>query len=213
MGSTSDMNRFRSARFNMFMNLISADGDISILDIGGTVSYWKQVSGIYGVDRFKVTIVNIDQDEDQDENLVLHQGDACNLSMYSDFAFDVVHSNSVIEHVGRIQDMSRMAAEVRRLAPSYFVQTPNAGFPIEPHYKLPLVHWLPENARIAFLRRLGRVPNDVVKATAAVQRISLLNRRQMSSLFPDAEILEEKWLGLTKSLLAVRDGRGKGAVR
>jgi hypothetical protein len=32
----------------------------------------------------------------------------------------------------------------------------------------------------------------------------LLNRRQFASMFEDAQIREEKWLGLTKSLMAVK---------
>jgi hypothetical protein len=97
-----------------------------------------------------------------------------------------------------------MAAEVRRLAPQYFVQTPNIGFPVEPHFRLPFVHWLPEQARISVLQAAGRIPRDPLKATPAVQRIALLSKSQMQALFPDAIIWPEKVLGLTKSLVAIR---------
>jgi hypothetical protein len=35
--------------------------------------------------------------------------------------------------------------------------------------------------------------------------IRLLTKKQLSELFPDCDIWEEKFLGLTKSLIAVRD--------
>src|SRR3546814_8846589 len=71
-----------------------------------------------------VTIVNMEGETGDDGPFQLRLGDACNLSEYADNSFDIVHSNSVIEHVGRWEQMKMMAAEVRRLAPVYYLQTP-----------------------------------------------------------------------------------------
>jgi ubiquinone/menaquinone biosynthesis C-methylase UbiE len=211
MGQESRVNRYRRARFELFMRLIDKNKPVSILDVGGTLPYWKQLGDLYKSDRIKITVVNIDQEEAEDENISVRNGNACDLAEYPDNSFDVVHSNSVIEHVGQMVQMQQMAAEIRRLAPSYFVQTPNAGFPIEPHYKLPLVHWLPEHARVGVLRKLGRVPDDPLRATWVVQRTFLLTKAQMRALFPDAELINEKWFGLTKSIIAMRNG-SKAAI-
>ena len=72
------------------------------------------------------------------------QGDATALP-FPDSAFDVVHSNAVIEHVGGRERQRQMVREALRVARSVFITTPNRLFPVEVHTRLPLVHWLPES--------------------------------------------------------------------
>jgi len=103
----------------------------------------------------------------------------------------VVFCNSVIEHVP-LDERERFASEIRRVAQRYFVQTPNRWFPIEPHYMLPLIQFIP-----AKLRR--HLDDRIIRSY-----IELLDRRGLHELFPDAQIIEERRFGLTKSLLAVR---------
>ncbi len=134
--------------------------------------------------------------------------DATDLSGFADNSFDIVHSNSVIEHVGNWDRMCRMAGHVRRLAPVYFLQTPSFWFPYEPHFRFPGFHWLPEQARAHLLMRFNlgfggkRATYDA--AMRGVQSAYLLSERQMRVLFPDAEIMKERAFGLTKSFMAVR---------
>ena len=203
-------NRFRQRRMAKFLELLKPMLDqgrpVRILDVGGTVDFWKALPGLYGHERAEITVVNLDSEERDEANLRIRAGSACKLD-YADNSFDVVHSNSVIEHVGHWPEMTAMAAEVRRLAPSHFIQTPNIWFPVEPHFKLPFVHWLPEPARLALLARAGKAPKDVARGTMAVQRISLLSAGQMKYLFPDSDIWRERVAGLTKSLVAIRRGK------
>jgi len=181
---------------------------VRIVDLGGTAAYWRALPDLYAASDVEITVLNLDGEATQDANLLVRHGNACAVE-FPDMAFDIVHSNSVIEHVGHWPEMALMAAEVRRLAPSYFVQTPNAGFPIEPHYKLPFVHWLPEQARISALKAAGRLPCDMPadQATLRVQGICLLGKAQLGTLFPDARIWRERVAGLTKSLVAIRGDR------
>jgi len=101
-------------------------------------------------------------------------------------------------------------AVLSRLAPAYFLQTPNVGFPIEAHFSLPFIHWLPEQMRAAILRApKGKyVPKDAPydAAIEMVQRVVLLSGGQVRELFPDAEVRAERVLGLAKSWIAVREG-------
>ena len=56
---------------------------------------------------------------------------------FRDASFDVVFSNSVIEHLGDAQSQVRFAAEVARVGNAYWVQTPNRLFPVEQHLFMP----------------------------------------------------------------------------
>lgn len=200
-------NRFRQARMQRFLSLVAplmSNGAVRILDVGGTAAYWRALPGLYGAPNVEITVVNLSGDERDDANLRIRKADARSLP-FVDMSFDVVHSNSVIEHVGRWTDMQAMAREVRRIAPVYFVQTPNFWFPFEPHYRLPLAQFLPELPRAAVvnaLRRFGE--RGLRRALAEVRSIRLISRRQLGILFPDATIERERAFRLTKSLIAIR---------
>jgi hypothetical protein len=184
-------NSFRQHRMRKLLELVPMDRKVSIIDLGGTAAYWRALPALYGLANVEITVMNLDQEPLTDRNLTVTNGDACATGL-ADNLYDIVHSNSVIEHVGDWPNMEAMAREVRRLAPAYFIQTPNYWFPIEPHYKLPLVQFLPKSLRRA-------VTSD------DPERIRLLSARQMRSLFPDAELWRERVCGLTKSLVAVRN--------
>jgi hypothetical protein len=100
------------------------------------------------------------------------------------------------------------AAEIRRVAPRYYVQAPNRWFLVEPHLLAVGIHLLP----FPVLRRLVRwlsvwgwvAKPDQAAIDATLASIRLIDRKQMQPLFPDAEIHAETFLGMTKSLIAVR---------
>jgi hypothetical protein len=129
-----------------------------------------------------------------------------------DQSFDIVFSNSVIEHVGDRDQQRLFANEVRRVARRYYVQTPNRRFPIEPHLLTPFIHWLPRSWQRTIVRRftiwqwIERPAPDrrAYYIEHYLRDIRLLNRADVARLFPDAQIQQERWMGLTKSLIAVR---------
>jgi len=185
----------------------AARGRLRILDVGGTSQYWRPYQAELRTLDAAITLLNLQQlDDIRDENFT--RGSATDVP-FPDGAFDLVHSNSTIEHVGSWPQMLKAAAEIRRLANAYYVQTPNFWFPVEPHFRAPLLHFLPEQlrARLVMRVRLGFAETrsaTISDAMLQVQDARLLDRRQLAALFPDAEILDERFFGLTKSLIAIR---------
>jgi hypothetical protein len=204
--------RFRARRLALFLTIvdeiIAKKGECRILDMGGSIEYWRDLESVWGGRKLAFTIVNLDLSEASDPRYAVHQGDCRNLSNFPDMSFDVVHSNSVLEHVGRWPDMRAMAHEVRRLAPRYFVQTPSFWFPLEPHFRVPFFHWLPEPLRIALVMRrsCGAFPRaeTIDDAQRFIEDAILLDARRFKTLFPDGRLERERLLGLTKSLIAIR---------
>jgi hypothetical protein len=205
-----DGNHFRRERMKLFLSLLGMPSSkpLHILDIGGTASYWRATEDLWKPWPLRFTIVNLDVEPSDDGRFAIRAGNACSMPEYADNTFDLVHSNSVIEHVGHWAEMSAMASEVRRLAPSYYLQTPNFWFPIEPHYRTVGYQWLPESTRASILtkRKLGfRGPTKSFDAAMRdIQSVNLLTAAQMRELFPDAELRRERFFGLAKSLIAIR---------
>jgi len=208
--------RMRARRSQAFVTLIEASfqrrGECRILDVGGTVNYWNILPRDFLLSRnVRIVLQNLTATPLAPQAAQIFEsvaGNACSMPEFTDAQFDLVHSNSVIEHVGLWPQMCAMAKEVRRIGRAYYVQTPNYWFPIEPHYLVPFLHWLPFPLRIqlSLRMRMGTWPRsrDVDQAVSAQQAAILLNARMMRALFPDARHEKERVLGLPKSLLAIR---------
>lgn len=204
-------NRFRVRRFHLFRSLVhltKGARPVRVLDLGGTAEYWRALEPLWRDLDLEITLLNPAIPIDRAPRFHHVEGDARDLAAIPDGAFDIVHSNSVIEHVGDGAQRAAFAREARRVAPRHFIQTPNFWFPIEPHVQLPLFHWLPDpwGETLLTWRRWGHVPRapDRAAAAAALGQMRLLSRREMARLFPDSVIVPETWCGLTKSLIAIR---------
>lgn len=207
--------RFRARRMQRLLPIlekIAADkGGVHVLDLGGTVRFWSLLPpGTLERLNLSITLVNLPGSvlPEPPPRFTALAGDACDMAGHADSSFDLVHSNSVIEHVGDWARMQAFAAEVHRLAPRHFIQTPDWAFPIEPHFITPFFHWLPRHLRLWLVQRaaLGhfRRASSPVEAARMVDSARLLSYRQMKMLFPDSQIERERLLGWPKSLIAVR---------
>jgi len=128
--------------------------------------------------------------------------DGCNLP-FRDDAFDLAFSNSVVEHVA---DPVAFAREIIRVGRRYYVQTPSRWFPVEPHLLTPLIHYLPMWWRSKLLRHFtvwGLVSKpDQQEVDDFLSTTHLLSAGDMRTLFPHAQLVRERFLGLTKSVTA-----------
>jgi SAM-dependent methyltransferase len=192
----------RMAHFEEHMKLT---GKEVILDVGGDTTNWHLTQTSPKVVLFNL---NIPSDAVDDDRFAWIQGDATALP-YGDGEFELVFSNSVIEHLGNFASQKKFAAECRRTGGRLWIQTPALGFPIEPHYLTPFVHWLPKWMRRRLLRWCSfwgwMTRPSQQKVDEQVAEIRLLSKREMRELFPDCEILVERFCFWPKSYIAVRD--------
>ena len=212
LDQSSLSSRFRAKRFSharqVILSILGQKGSCRILDVGGTEKYWGIAPDIVENKNVEIDLLNLNEATASKPNMRAMVGDVCDISWIDSNGYDLCHSNSLIEHVGSWQNMMKAASEIARVAPCYFVQTPYFWFPIEPHYRQPFVHWLPEQirARMLMKRRRGYVDRkeDLHESMTAVQHLYLLDRMQLSHLFPDARIVSEKLGFITKSLMAIK---------
>jgi SAM-dependent methyltransferase len=180
--------RSRRRKLALFLELMQPDASTTVLDVGvdeislgeagghgGCTTHnfleerypWPQritALGLHDGSRFRLRYPRI----------AYVQGDACALP-FPDDAFDVVHSNAVIEHVGGRERQEAFVREAVRVGRRVFLTTPNRWFPVELHTRLPLVHWLPESLSATAYRLAG-------KPWAAEN--TLLSAGELTALFP-----------------------------
>jgi hypothetical protein len=182
----------------LFCERFSINRNTNVLDMGGGAFNWTIIP-----DRPRVTILDVYEHDNKADWATYVIGDGCRTSFKSS-SFDVVFSNSVIEHVGGIERQRQFAEECMRCGRGFFVQTPNKWFPVDTHTLMPFVHWVPRlfrrmirfSPRFVFFRPDACDLNDF-------SNMRLLGKRDLQILFPGAEIIEEKFWGITKSLIAV----------
>jgi 2-polyprenyl-3-methyl-5-hydroxy-6-metoxy-1,4-benzoquinol methylase len=180
---------------------------VRILDVGGEELYWERV-GLVQDNDVTITLLNLNKAEVKYPNFRSEAGDARKMDEHKDKEFDIVFSNAVIEHVGTFNDQLLMANEVQRVGKSYFVQTPNRYFPIEPHFLFPFFQFLPMFAKVFLIRHfaLGWTPriSDRKEAEELFRSIRLLTKKELMKLFPGAKIYNEKVFGVTKAFIVYK---------
>ena len=196
----------RRRRFLLLENLLRPlPRPIRILDVGGTVSFWRTMDhGRLG--EIHVTLLNRFAQDDLPPRFRSEVGDARCLDAYRPEDYDVVFSNSVLGHVGTFEDQKRMSNEIKRIARRYFVQTPNRYFVVDWRTLVPFFHFLPIRLRAWCVCHVPIAPFGRLSSySSAVEWASLvrdLTRREVRILFPDAKLVRERLLGITKSFIA-----------
>lgn len=210
--------RWRAKRFDHFLTRLKVSRGDTLLDVGGF--WWNWTESVQIPDR--IVCLNPDLAEFPKERFPHHnidqvQGDGCHIQA-SDQEYEIAYSNSVIEHVGDFSKQVAFAAELRRVGKRIWVQTPAKECPFEPHYLAPFVHWLPGKIAGFVMRYL--TPRSLIEGPNSkeidllIASTRLISRREMDSLFPDCEILTERFLWIfPKSYIAVRHEPTPAAAR
>ena len=196
--------RTRERRWRMFEECFPNVSEMSVLDLGGTADAWRLIP----IRPARLVFLNVRAPGELSGAEII-MGDACNPPdrVWRE-RFDIVFSNSLIEHLGGHSRRQTFAEVVRSLADHHWVQTPYRYFPVEPHYAGPLFQFLPLGARARLVARwpIGSLATvkDPAECLAQAQGTELLSRTEMRGYFPDAMLLTERVLGMTKSLIAFR---------
>lgn len=208
---------FRQRRLGMMQTAcpeLFDDQPRRVLDLGGSRHFWASLP--VDLSLKQVVIYNISHSET--EMAGDHPAARIPIRLYdgvrlpeADGSFDVVVSNSVIEHVP-LAMRAGFVSELRRVGRRFLVQAPAFEFPVEPHFIFPMLHWLPRwlgrpLVRISPWYVLSR-PGPA-HARAYFDEIALPSAADIRQLFPDARIDRETVLGLTKSYLVSPGASGQ----
>lgn len=197
--------RARLRRWEQFVGRFPDIAQLSVLDLGGTVDAWLRAP----IRPAHVHLVNLEAFPAQIPSWIeADQADVCDLPGWiSQRSYDLVFSNSVIEHLGGHVMRRRFAQAVQTLGPRYWVQTPYRYFPLEPHFLGPGFQFVPIALRGPLIRRWPLVHSPIGDLSEAVEvalTTELLGKVEMRHYFSGAELLTDKVAGVTKSLIAVR---------
>src|SRR5262245_51077934 len=114
---------FRRRRVQKFLDIFSPTPSMHILDVGGMPRAWHGVPI-----QSRLTLLNIEPFDEYEASFLRPNhsvvlGDGTRLP-FADRSFDLVYSNSVIEHLGTWERQSAFASEARRVGRGYWIQTP-----------------------------------------------------------------------------------------
>lgn len=187
----------RKKRMALFSKIMQPSKDMKILDLGGQPFIWDCIDT-----PLNITCLNlpgIAHEEYHSHHKIQYvSGNACAMPEFKPGDFDMVFSNSVIEHVGNAEMRKKFADEVLRLTNCYWIQTPCIYFPIEAHCGMPFWWFYPDSLRQYFLRKWRkRLP----AWTEMVETTDVVTHKEFRSIFPNSKITHE-WMLFPKSLIA-----------
>lgn len=209
---------WRARRFKLFCRTFglsvesAATSGVTLLDVGGWPGDWVSRPRVVAhIDTLNLTRPNFDPEKHPDFSLRVLVGDGCAMG-FADGQYDIVYSNSVIEHLSTWERQQQFAAEMQRVGRGVWCQTPAFECPIEPHYMALFIHWMPKKIQRLLLRRF--TPMGLVsrltpeKADRWIAETRLLSKREMRTLFPGCTIRTEYLIPriIPKSYIAYRKG-------
>src|SRR3954468_15531813 len=143
--------RSRARRWADLRERIDWDDVKRVLDLGGKPTFWTDATIL--ARPLEITCLNLRAEPGShrlgEATVDVVVGDATDPPV-DPADYDLVFSNSVIEHVGG-EDAIRACAGDTRRGRHYFLQTPNRWFILEPHFVLPFHFLLPRRVKAAIV--------------------------------------------------------------
>lgn len=187
----------RRCRTKEFIRLMKPKENMKVLDIGGQPTIWDNVAV-----PLKITCLNLPgiaiTNHQTHHDISYVEGDGCNMPDFEVDEFDLVFSNSVIEHVGDYEKRKMYAQEIQRLSNTYWIQTPYKYYPLEAHCGMPFWWLYPQALRSLFLEQWRK---ELPDWTEMVEETNVISTKEIKELFPKAKVMKE-WFVFPKSIIA-----------
>lgn len=202
-------NQFRAKRFRYFLDLIEGlPKPVKILDIGGTQLFWERMK-FTSPDDVYIILLNNEPVKTTLPNFTFVHGSASEIDLIPNNNYDIIFSNSVIEHAGNFSKQKKMADGITGTGKKFYIQTPNFYFPLEPHFLFLFFQFLPKKFKIFLLRHfnLGWYEKQCDKQSAerTADSVNLVKFKELKVLFPNSKIIREKFFFLTKSFIVLNN--------
>ncbi|WP_042342521.1 methyltransferase domain-containing protein [Calothrix sp. PCC 7507] len=190
----------RKRRMQLFGEWLGSANNkpLRVLDLGGSSEIWEFVERPLDITLLNLPGENRDRKKSRCHRFTYVEGDGCDVKAFGDQEFDLVFTNSVIEHVGDEEKQEAFAREVIRLGHRYWVQTPSKYFPIEAHCGMPFWWFYPASWRDRLIKRWREKLPDW---TDMVEGTRVLELERLQQLFPNAKLKVERILGFPKSYI------------
>lgn len=174
------------------LNKVTTFDGMKILDIGcgndgRSVQNWIDPTyQITGIDLYPEDKINIAH-----SNFTYFQQDARDMSRFEDNEFDLAISVGMMEHIGHLPDLQKMAQEINRVAKAYVIVVPWRYALIEPHFKWPFFQLLPAEIQTQLVHRLNlhNLSKKLSKDPLYISKHFLwLTAKQWQSIWPDSKV-------------------------
>ena len=183
----------------MFISLMKPEEGMRILDIGGQPQIWDFIDI-----PLNITCLNLpgiaQKNHKSHHNIKFVEGDGCNMPQYNMGDFDMLFSNSVIEHVGPESNRALFASEVKRICTTYWIQTPYKYYPFEAHCGMPFWWFYSEKMRQKFINKWKK---EVPAWAEMVETTTVVTVPELKKHFPNSNVIKE-WFIFPKSVIVYR---------
>ena len=174
------------------LNKVKTFSGMKILDVGcGTdgrsVHQWIDPSyHITGIDLYAPEEVSIGH-----PNFTYKQQDARDMSCFEDQSFDLAISVGMMEHIGHLPDLNKMAQEIHRIAKEYVIVVPYRYALVEPHFKFPIFQLLPTElqSKLVHTFNLHNIHKKLTRDPLYIKKHFLwLTAKQWQHIWPESEV-------------------------